>query len=66
MATSFSHEEFIILLHIAIIILCLIILLTLKNIQHFSLKPFLKKMLIILSSGLAISALVVIILSFLD
>jgi len=64
MTTSFSHEESVILFHVAIIILCLIILLALKKIQHFSLKPFFKKMLIILFSGIAISALVVIILSF--
>jgi hypothetical protein len=63
MIISPVHEESVIVFHIAIIILCLIILLALKKIQHFSLKPFLKKMLITLSYGIVISALVVIIFS---
>jgi len=62
-AISYSRYEQGIALRFALFILCLIILLVLKKIQHFSLKPFIKKMLTTLSIGITISVLVVIIIS---
>jgi hypothetical protein len=62
-AISFGKYEQGIALRLALFIIYLIIVLVLNKIQHFSLKPFFKKILTTLSVGIAISALVVIILS---
>ena len=62
-AISFGKYEQGIALRFALFIICLIILLIIKKIQRFSLKPFFKKLLTILSAGITISVLVVIILS---
>lgn len=62
-AVSYGRYEQGILLRLALFIVCLIIVLALNKIQHFSLKPFFKKILAALSVGIAISVLAVILLS---
>jgi hypothetical protein len=62
-AISLGRYEQGIALRFALFIICLIIVVVLNKIQRISLKPFFKKMLTILSIGIAVSALVVIILS---
>jgi hypothetical protein len=61
-AISFDRYEQGIALRLTFFFICLIIVIVLNKIQHFSLKPFFKKTLNTLSVGIAITVLVVIIL----